>query len=219
MSGELVNLTKLQAALESQHKYNPSSPVEIELKLIAQAQELLYRVLLKTLQQMNVQAVDVSDDAAAKAAAAAAANALRQALSAVTAEANTRAQAVSAVADAVEDERDARMDAVSDEADARVAGDSAENQARNAQFNAIPGYGGTGYGLSQNDFTDALKALLESALQAVATSGGALSGDGTTVNPLAVTLPAPPVPAAPTADGEYVLTVSGGVASWTVTGE
>jgi hypothetical protein len=213
LAGELVNLTKLQAALENQHKYNSSSPVEIELKLITQGQELLYRVLSKVLLQMNIQAVDVSDEAAAKAASAAAGNALRQALSAVTAEANARAQAVSDVANAVEDERDARADAISNEADARVLGDAAENQARTAQFNAIPGYS-AGYGLSQNDFTDVLKTLLESALQAVLTDGDVLSGDGTTANPLTVTLPAPPVPVAPTVDGEYVLTVSGGVATW-----
>jgi hypothetical protein len=87
---------------------------------------------------------------------------------------------------------------VSDDVAARAAAAAAENAlrqaisaviaertARMAAFNAIPGYGEDGYGLSQNDFTDALKELLESA-----------------------------VPEAPTADGRYVLEVSGGVASW-----
>jgi hypothetical protein len=88
-----------------------------------------------------------------------------------------------------------------------------------AQFEAIPHYGDAGYGLSQNDLTDTLLALLNSALQGVITSGGVLSGDGTAASPLTATLPptpAPPVPPAPTEDGEYVLVVSGGVATWAV---
>jgi hypothetical protein len=90
----------------------------------------------------------------------------------------------------------------------------AERTARVAAFDAIPGYGEPGYGLSESDFTNALKLILESALQSVATEGGYWSGDGTADSPLEVEFPAPPVPEAPTADGRYVLEVSGGTASW-----
>ncbi|MDR1590358.1 MAG: hypothetical protein LBS51_09240 [Oscillospiraceae bacterium] len=205
MGAELINLTQLQAALTNQHKYNPNGKLEHELLLTSQGQELLYRLLSIALTQMNIESVSVSDATAQKAAAAAAASALSSALTAVSAEVTARANADTA-------EATARANADTAEATARANADTAEANARIAAFEAIPGYGSPGYGLSRNDLTDTLLAALNSALQTVAVTGDYWSGDGTAEAPLSIAFP---LPAAPTEDGTYALAISGGVASWT----
>jgi hypothetical protein len=209
----LINLSGLQSALANQHKFDPKGDLKSELVKTSQTQELLNRELSYIFNQMNMSAVSVSDEVARREARIAAEAALRQAEAAVQSEAVTRRDADIALDAKKADKSDTYTKS---ETNAAI---EAEADAREAQFEAIPHYSDAGYGLSQNDLTDTLLALLNSALQGVITSGDILSGDGTAASPLTATLPpapAPPVPPAPTEDGEYVLVVSGGVATWAV---